>query len=397
MNRSKKRIVTIVDKLGVELVALSHSIHGKPEPSFEEYFACDALATFLARHGFEVKTGIGSLQTAFIAECKGSENGPHIAFLAEYDALPVIGHGCGHNLISAMSAGAGIALSSFVGELGGKVSVIGTPGEETRGGKIGLLEEGVFDGVDFALMVHPTSGPNMIMRSARACTSLFVNFRGVSAHSSKPERGINALSAVMSTFQNIDTLRSVFEPQDNANGIVTNGGGASNVIPDYAACEFCLRSQTLRNLEQLIEKIQRCVSAAELLTGAKAEIRVDPLFAERYPNRVMGELFRDNLEILGETAVYPDPNTFYGSSDIGNVSLRLPTIHEYLSIAPGTVNTHSTAFAEAAVSLRADEVCQLGAKSLAMTGYDLLSSEKLRKEARASFESQVPGCYREPA
>ena len=399
MEGTKEYVAGQAEAIREELIQLSHDIHSHPECGFEEYYACDRIAGLLRSHGFRVDTGTGGLATAFTAVKKsgvsgGCQNGPRIAFLAEYDALEGLGHGCGHNMIAAMAAGAGIALSSVLDRLGGTVYVIGTPGEETKGGKILMQAQGAFADVDYVLMCHPTSGPSMVQRSARGCTTVYAGVTGKSAHSSNPASGINALTAVRAAFSNIDLMHPCFRFQDTVNGVIRQGGQANNVIPGEASCEFCLRSRTLGDLERLVGIVKHCAETAAMLTGARADIHVDPLFSERYPNIPMGQAFKENLESLGEPVSYPDPMGFYGSSDVSNLSLHMPVIHEYISIAPGEVNGHSPEFAAAAASEKGDRACILGAKALAMTGFDILSSSRLQREIQEAFERQVPAMYR---
>lgn len=390
----KAALTEKIDRISDEILSLSHAIHDHPECGFKEYFACEQMTRLLKAHGFMTEAGTAGLPTAFTAVKRGDPSGPKIAFLAEYDALEGLGHGCGHNMIAAMAAGAGIALGDLVKEIGGSVYVIGTPGEETKGGKIEMLSKGAFSDIDYVLMCHPTSGPSMVMRSARGCTTVYASFKGKSAHSSAPATGINALTAARAAFANIDLMHPMFQFQDTVNGIIREGGTANNVIPERARCEFCLRSRTLKNLENLTELVKRCIRAAAMLTQAEAEISVDPLFSERYPNIPMGEAFKKNLELLGEPVVYADPMGAYGSSDVSNLSLHMPVIHEYISIAPDQINGHSLEFVKAAASPRGDVACLLGAKALAMTGLDILADPKFQEAIQASFEKQVPDIYR---
>lgn len=285
--------------------------------------------------------------------------------------------------------------ASVMDQFPGKVSIFGTPAEEGGAGKVILLEAGVFDDVDFALMMHPTSGKSLIARGGRASTNMKVVFSGKAAHSSNPGKGINALSAAMAAFWNIDLLRPTFEMQDNVNGILREGGTAANVIPDRAVCDFSLRARTMLELETLAGKVRHAAESAAFLTGAKAEITMERIYAERYPNLPMCEAFKKNMEELGEQMEYPDPNMLYGSSDIGNVSIRIPAIHDYLSIAPEGVASHHPDFAEAAISPRADAVCIKAAKGLAMTAADIFSDESFRKKIREYHKNQVPKEYRE--
>lgn len=394
MENMKNLIINAIESKKAEILHLSHTIHDDPELGNEEYHACDLLCSYLESQGFEVKKGIGGLPTAFTGTIKGKDGGPNIAVLAEYDALKDIGHACGHNIIAAVAVGSAVAFKDVIGDYAGSITVVGTPAEETTGGKINLIENGVFEGFDFALEVHPTAGDHTIMRGGRACTTVYCDFTGVSAHSSAPASGVNAVSAVVETFHNIDALRPLFDSMDNVNGVIPYGGGANNVISGEARCEFCLRSVTLHNLEKLVEKVKHAAKCAAMLFGAEVELRVDPMFAERYPNRPMGLRFKAHLEDMGETVVEANPFGLYGSSDIGNVSLLMPSIHEYISIADADVNGHSAEMREAAVSERGDNACIMACKALALTILDLLESEELRAEAKAFYENQLPDVYR---
>jgi len=389
----KMTIQNEIDIIKDELLELCENIHNNPELSFNEYKASRWIIDLLKKHGFEVSEGIGGLDTAFKARFKGKKAGPSVAFLAEYDALPEIGHGCGHNIIATCSVGAAIGLSKIMKDLEGEVLLIGTPAEEGGGGKIILLEEKEFDDVDYALMIHPTSHRSIIGRGGLAASRVTVEFKGKAAHSSAPEDGINALSAIISVFNGIDTLRPTFDMKSNINGIITKGGDAANIIPEYAACDFSVRAKTLSELKSLVEKIKRVVQSAEVLTGAEASIDIGKMYAERYPNMVMAEAFKSNMKALGEVMGYPDPDRKVGSSDIGNVTLKIPAIHSYLAIANENVNSHSAEFTKYANSPRAKEIAIKGAKGLAMTGYDILSGRDLREEIRKEFEEKVPKNY----
>lgn len=389
----KTTIQKEIDLIKDELLELSEKIHGNPEVAFKEYKASQWIIDLLEKHGFDVSEKIGGLDTAFKARFKGKKEGPTVAFLAEYDALPEIGHGCGHNIIAACSVGAAIGLSKIMKEIQGDVLLIGTPAEEGGGGKIILLEQNEFDGVDYALMIHPTSSRSIIGRGGLAATRVTVNFKGKAAHSSSPENGVNALAAVIQVFNGIDALRPTFDMKSNINGIITQGGGASNIIPEYASCDFSVRAKTLEELKNLVGKIKRVVEAAEKLTGAKATVDIGKMYAERYPNMPMAEAFKSNMESLREKMGYPDPNKKVGSSDIGNVTLKIPAIHSYLAIANDSVNSHSLEFTKFSNSPRAKEIAIRGAKGLAMTGYDILISENLRNKINKEFEEKVPKIY----
>lgn len=396
MNQQKMRIAEKIDSLRPELLTLSHNIHANPEIGFQEYKSAGFITEFLKNQGFEVSEKYCGLDTSFKAVKKGKAQGPRVSFLAEYDALRGIGHGCGHNIIATCAAGAFLGLSELIQDYAGEVSIIGTPAEEGGAGKVLLLERGGFDETDFALMIHPSGGgSNLVGRGGRAATTIKVAFHGKSAHSSAPSSGVNALSAAIHVFNQIDLLRPTFQIQDNINGVILEGGTAANVIPELARCEFSLRAETMMRIEELAALVKDCIHRAEELVGATAEIETEPIYAERYPNFPMCGAFKENMEALGITMTWPQPGRLYGSSDIGNVSIKLPAIHDYLSITDDkTIQSHSKAYAAAAATEEADEICIKGAKGLAMTGLDILESEEFRKEILDYHSKQVPEGYK---
>lgn len=396
MEERKERIGKAIDEAREDLISLSRNIHDHPELGFEEYKALGFISDVLGKYGFQVQKGYGGLPTSFRADARGMDGGPNIAFLAEYDALKGVGHGCGHNLIATCAVGAFLGMASVLHELPGRICIIGTPAEEGGAGKVKLLDNGAFDDVDYALMMHPSSGgSNLVGRGGRAACTVYVEFHGKGAHSSVPKNGINALSAVIHVFNQIDLMRPTFEPQDNINGIIMEGGTAANIIPSFASCAFCLRADTMKRIEELIEILRRCVENAERLTGAKGEIRCDDISAERYPNRPMCQAFKDNMNELGIEMTWPDPKKQYGSSDIGNVSIKIPAIHDYLSITDDTeIQGHTAEYAEAAAAPEAQEICLKGAKGLAMTACDILSSREFQKEIQEYHEKQIPDFYK---
>lgn len=396
MEKQKELICHAVDSAREDLITLSRSIHANPELGFEEFKSMGFITDTLEKYGFQVQRGYGGLPTSFRADAQGKEKGPRIAFLAEYDALNGVGHGCGHNLIAACATGAFLGLASIIPELPGNISIIGTPAEEGGAGKVKLLETGAFDDVDFALMMHPSgAGSNLVGRGGRAACTVHLAFHGKGAHSSVPKNGINALSAVISVFNQIDLARPTFDPQDNINGIISNGGTASNVIPAYASAAFCLRADTMKRIEELYDLIELCAKNAERLTGAKMEISRDDISAERYPSMPICQAFKDNMHELGIEMSWPDPKKQYGSSDIGNVSIKMPAIHDYLSITDDdSIQAHTVEYAAAAATDYAQEVFLKGSKGLAMTGYDILSSPNFQKEILEYHDKQVPDFYK---
>ena len=396
MDNKKQKIVETVEAAREDLLKLSKNIHENPELGFEEFKAVDFISETLENHGFSVEKGYGGLPTSFRADAKGNGDGPTVAFLAEYDALNGIGHGCGHNLIATCAVGAFLGLSSLLDSVPGRICIIGTPAEEGGAGKVKLLANGAFDDVDYALMMHPSGGgSNLVGRGGRAACTVKVSFRGKGAHSSAPQNGINALSAVISVFNQIDMARPTFDPQDNINGIISDGGTASNIIPAFASCAFCLRADTMKRIEDLIQLIKTCVANAERLTGAKGEVTWDDISAERYPSKPICQAFKDNMHELGIEMTWPDPKKQYGSSDIGNVSIKIPAIHDYLSITDdASIQAHTVEYTEAAASPEAQEVCLKGAKGLAMTAYDILSNPEFQKEIREFHDKQIPEFYK---
>jgi len=386
----KNKLIQEIDTVKEQLLILSHNIHSNPELGFQEFKALTWQIELLKEHGFSVECPYAGMETAYKATFKGKEAGPRVAILAEYDALKGVGHGCGHNIIASSAVGAGIGLSKVMADLAGEVIVLGTPAEEGGGGKIIMVEKGVFNEIDFAMMMHPGS-KNLIGRGGLAAGSITVKFHGKAAHSSSPEKGVNALASLINLFNNINSLRQGWKTKEgpNINGIIVAGGEASNIVPDYAVAEFTARANTRKYLLKMFEDVKLAVDAAALITGAEAEILGDLLYAERYPNLTMGEAFKANMEPLGEIMNYPDPRESCGSSDIGNVSIVVPAIHEYLAIVPDTINSHSDGFREASISSRGDDVVLLAAKGMALTAYDILSDADLREQILSEFKKQT--------
>ena len=390
MDANKSLIIENIEGIKNDLIDLSNKIHNNPELCFKEYKAVNWLIELAEKHDFKIENPCGSLETAFKARYRNKKEGPTVAFLAEYDALRGKGHACGHNIIAACAAGAAIGLSKVIDQIGGEVVLLGTPAEEGGGGKIILINEGAFDDIDFALMIHPGS-QNLIGRGGLAAMLLEIEFEGKAAHSSDPASGINALKGLLEVFKGIDTLRSIFEDGTRVNGIITEGGEASNIIPNYAAGEFTLRAKTREHLKSLYDKIENLTEASKKVIGANPSIKKSMIYAERYPNMTIAEKFKKNMSYFGEEFNYPNPDMKLGSSDIGNVSMELPVIHSYLKIVEPNINAHTQEFAAAAKSSRAEEVIIKTSKGLAMTGYDILSDENLSFKILEEFEEKVKG------
>lgn len=384
--RLKGRLAKEVDQRREELLRLSHRIHAHPEVAFQEERASAWVAEQLAVYGFQVERGVYGLPTAVRATY--GQGRPAIGLLAEYDALPGMGHGCGHNVIAASAVGAAAAARLAADSLGGTLVVLGTPAEEAGGGKAMMAAAGAFTDLDAALMIHPGVRDTVLTWSL-ACTSLSIEFFGKAAHAAaRPEDGINALEALILTYNAINSLRQHMRNRSRIHGIITSGGDAPNIVPAYAAAEFLVRAGTDEEVEQLQERVLQCCQGAALATGARLEHRWSeyPYRALR-TNRAIAEAFGRNLRRLGRRAHAPNPARGRGSTDMGNVSVLLPAIHPSLAIAPMRISAHSPEFAEAAIQEGGDRGVLDGAKALAMTVADLLGDLTLLEEARREFLS----------
>ena len=387
----KAQAVELVDGMKDELTALSQQIHDNPEIAFHEVQAASWITERLRQHGFQVESGAAGLPTAFRATCNGQPGGPTVALLAEYDALPEIGHGCGHNIMAAAAVGAGIAVSQLMhrGNLRGTILVIGTPAEEGGGGKITMVNAGVFRDVDAAMIVHPASR-TMVTRGSLASTRLALEFFGKAAHAaSTPEEGINALDACILTFVNINALRQHVTSDVRIHGIITNGGAAVNIVPEYASATFSVRAADKDSALQVLARVQACAEAAAAATGATVKMSVTNGYDNIRVNYALAAAFKANWESLGEPVLEPRPNERMGSTDMGNVSYVVPSVHPYIAIVPETVPGHSREFCQAAVSPAGHRGLLLADKGLAMTTLDLLTDPGLLSRVKAEFEREV--------
>ncbi|MFC1912242.1 M20 family metallopeptidase [Chloroflexota bacterium] len=381
----KSLVAGEVDSRRDELNELSLKIHDNPELGFHEVKAVAWLTGYLAKNNFSIEKGICDLPTAFRASYGRGK--PVIAILAEYDALPKMGHACGHNLIAASAVGAGIASRLAVKQCGGSVLVIGTPAEELYGGKIIMADRGAFDDLDAVLMVHTgsrdTATPRLI-----ACQNLDMEFFGKPAHAAaRPEYAINALEAMIQSFTAINSLRQHIKDNSRVHGIITDGGEAANVVPAHSAGTFIVRAEDDDYLEELKEKVLKCFTGAATATGAKLEYRwADVCYASLRSNSILARLFMENMQSLGRKIVLADPGSSLGSSDIGNVSRLVPAIHPSVAIAPVNVLLHSPEFAEAAVSEAGVRGFMDAAKAMAMTVVDLLAVPGTIAKIKEEFE-----------
>jgi len=382
-NAQKDKIIYAVDAIAPAIRALALDLHQHPELSFEEHRSAAALIAPLREAGFTIETGTAGLETAFRASWRTGQGGPTIAFLAEYDALPDLGHACGHNLIGSASVAAALALKAAELDFNGCIEVIGTPAEEDGGGKIIMVEKGVFKDTDAVMMFHPRE-KNMVVRGALACHDSTFKFYGKASHAaSAPQLGISALDAVIHTFNGINALRQFFTDDVRVHGVITNGGSAANIVPAYAEAKFILRAATVGGLSEVRRKVYAAVKSAAEMTGARVEIEEGLIYAERNNNLALAASFTRNLAMLGEENHAIPQSGGVGSSDIGNVSQVTAAIHPYLRI--GDVTPHTPEFAAAAGSPAGLDAMLTAAKALAMTAYDLCHDEAQLIAVRNEF------------
>lgn len=367
---AKEQIISMVDALAPELTKISLFLHQNPELGSKEYQATKLLQTAITRQGFHVKSNISGYETAFIA--KKGRRGPKIAFLAEYDALPELGHACGHNLIAAMSFGAAAAFAAVAGDRA-IAYLIGCPAEETSGAKVTLAADGVFDELTAALIVHPADS-NTLGGTSYATHPLQVNFHGRAAHvASQTDKGINALDALVLFYQRMKSLHQTFTKATILAGIITKGGTAPNIVPAEAEAKFTVRALSSRYLEDtVVPAVRQLAAEIALLTGTTVEtVHYEPLFEELINDSRLLQLFKNNMTLLGEAVTILAAEDADGSTDVGNVSHRTRTLHPDIAIG-SNLSAHTPEFALAAGSDYAQERLLIGAKALAMTAIDLL-------------------------
>lgn len=385
---SKERIIAFIEENKDEFIRLSRRIWENPELGHQEFKACEWLTTELKKHDFEVEIGTGGLATGFHGVYDSKLPGPTVAYLCEYDALPGIGHACGHNLIGVMSLAAGIGVSKVIKETGGKVIVFGTPAEETSGGKVTYAEQGLFDTVDVALMVHPSQNYEK-SGTSKAMEAIQFDFYGKAAHAaSHPEDGVNALDAVIQTFNNINALRQHTTDDVRIHGIISEGGKAPNIIVDRAQAQFYVRTKQTETLEQMVEKVINCAKGAALATGCRLELSKHEFgYANLITNETLSSVYNDNLIQLGVKEEEIKSGLSHGSNDMGNVSHKVPAIHPYIKVPNAPFPVHTTEFRDAVGSEDGMKTLILGAKTLAATGYDILTQKETLKNIKEEFEN----------
>jgi amidohydrolase len=381
----KRVVCDSVDAFGPELLAASHDIWQRPELAYEEHYASKRLADLLRSHGLSVTHPAYGLDTAFVATI-GAGSGPHIVICCEYDALPGIGHACGHNIIGTAGVGAGLAAALVVERLGGRLTILGTPAEEGGNGKGRLIDAGAFADIDVAMMVHPEPG-NVEIAPYLATATLVVEMHGKAAHaSSSASAGVNALDALVSGYQAMNALRGTLRADERVHGIITNGGDVENTVPEFASGRFRARARNLRRLQAIQAKLLACYEGAALQMGAKLEYRWENINADVVSNVSIAAAFRRNGESLGRVFIDPAliPVSAAGSTDMGNVSYVVPTIHPVIDVGRFCAG-HTPEMAEASIAPGGDAAVIDGAKMLAMTAVDVWVDTTLLEAARAEF------------
>lgn len=383
----KTEILAAIDENKDRFFEIGAYIGANPELGHEEFKACKILSEELMEHGFTVTVGTANLPTAFEAIYDSGIAGPTIGIMSEYDALPELGHACGHNLIGTMGIAAGIGLSKVISKTGGKVVVYGTPAEETKGGKVTMADEGIFNHLDVAMMVHPLSQTEK-SGSSLAMDAIQFEFFGKAAHAAaSPHEGINALDAVIHTFNSINALRQHITPDARIHGIISEGGKAANIVPDYAVAQFYVRAGSREYVNELVEKVKKCAEGAALQTGAKV---TSSYYEFSYDNMITNDTLSDTFtNALVELGISPaeiqERSEGAGSLDMGNVSQVVPSIHPYIQICNEPYACHTHEFREAALSKQGQEAMIIGAKAMALTGYEILTNPELLENIKSEF------------
>ena len=383
----KASITAEIDSQRHQLNELSLKLHANPELGFHEVQAASWLTQYLEEKGFSIERGICGMPTAFKASY--GQGNPTIAILAELDALPSIGHACGHNLIATSAVAAAIASKSAIDQFGAGILVIGTPAEERGAGKAIMVAKGAFNNVDMAMMIHP-GVYNSATVQALANQTLKVEFFGKSAHAAaRPESGVNALEALLNSFVAINSLRQHIRGNARIHGIITDGGQAANVVPAHSAGDFIVRAKDDAYLDEMKERVLNCFIGAATASGARLEYKWGKTrYAAMRNNLTLARLFRQNIQSLGRSMQLSNPDGAFGSTDMGNVSQIVPGIHPIVAIAPKDVLSHSSRFAEAAASEAGLRGLIDAAKALAMTAVDLVANADIVAKVNKEFQRQ---------
>lgn len=381
----KDIIAKEIQALKEQLSEISDYICKNPEMGNKEFKAIEKLTSFLKTMNFSIETGIVDKPTAFKAVYDSGKPGPSVAFLCEYDALPSIGHGCGHNMIGTMSCGAAAGLSKVLDKTGGRVVVFGTPAEETDGAKVDMAEKGVFKDIDVAMILHPED-KTFESGNSLAMDALQFEFKGKASHAaSSPHEGINALDGAILTFNGINALRQHVTSDVRIHGIIKEGGEAANVVPDRAIAQFYIRAGKKKYLREVTEKVRNIARGAALMTGASLEItNYEISYDDMNTNRKLSNAFMENLKQAGVNEIFHERSS-YGSIDMGNVSNVVPAIHPYIAISDTKIVGHTAEFRDATLTDRAHDALVKGATALALTGYDVLTDKELLKQIKEEF------------
>ncbi|MEY2844467.1 MAG: Thermostable carboxypeptidase 1 [Chloroflexota bacterium] len=373
------------------LYGISDWMYHNPELGREEHQAADKLTDVLGEYGATITRNIAGMPSAFVANLPAAKPGPKIGIIAEYDALPEVGHGCGHNIIATAALGAAMGLARVSEQLPGAIMVLGTPAEESAvpnaGGKIHMIREGYFRDLAAAIMIHPMTEDRLDYDSSLVAQGLELSFHGKSAHAAaNPHDGLNALDALIVMFSSVGLLRQQIRTDARIHGIITHGGTAPNVIPSYTAARFRIRAADIAYTKELFARVIACAEAGAKATGCRLEWHeYMPAYLNMLPNRALGETFTQNLELIGRQARKPASRTGAGSTDLGNVSHHVPAICAYLEICDTSAGWHSTAVADATITPKGHKAILDGAVSMAYTAIDLLLDGTTLDAARHEF------------
>lgn len=384
----KEKVLELIKNITPELNNLSLEIYNNPELGYEEHEACRLHTELLQKYGFNVQKNFSGVPTGFKAEYKSGKPGLTIAYMSEYDALPGIGHGCGHNLLGTVSTGAGIVLKQLADEIGGNVIVFGTPAEETSGAKVTYVENHEFDNVDIAMMAHPGS-EYAKSGSSLALEPVQFEFFGKTAHAAaSPEKGVNALDAAIQTFNSINALREHIKSDSRVHGVIINGGKAANIVPDYAKSQFYVRSTSKTYNLELLEKIKNCAKGAALATGCELKItKYEFSYDNMVTNETLSEIFSEKIfQVSGITMNEPAKNT--GSIDAGQVSQVCPAIHPYFDITNNkNIAGHTKEMAESTLTDYAKEQMKNTVAALVLTATEVMQNKELYKKIKTEFDN----------
>ena len=381
----KNKLLKEIDNNSKSLIEMSNFLYHNPENAGEEYQALKSLTYALEQSGFKVKKGISGITTSFIATYNCENKGPSIALLSEYEALPNLGHGSGHNITSVVSVGAAIALSKFADKLSGRIICLGTPGESKFNSKLLMVDDGIFNNIDIA-MITQAGDRNCIEPVFLANDGIQFTFMGKASHAAAaPQEGINALDSVIMLFNSVHALRQQLKEEARIHGIIVKGGEAVNIIPDLTIAQFSIRARTRKYLNEIVEKVKNCARGAAIQTGAKLKISFFEKSVDDYiGNEVLIDEFSNNLKSLGE--IIDPEHKISGSSDIGNISYIVPTICPIIKVAARGVELHTLDMAQSSFSKTGHHGLIIGTKALAMTGLRILSDNDFYNSCRTSFK-----------